>query len=311
MELDELKVLDFGKRIRFKQMNLFLTDIFLFFEENYSYFVSYYSGDLKSIRDEDIDKFNAIKKGFIEIDTRINDSKKLNGLWDWEFVVFLDDLRESILTIPVLWKYFKTDRFGFRIKNGIQVQYVLPQGYTLERVSREVIGSTSSDVDWSEIMRGNFLKEKDYDHKGDVLLNLNIPNEKSSIPITSIMDSANGLKVLGKDIKKIIEFSNDDLVVLDYIETFKQTCDILSSLKKNSIPEFPDLGINNITSTNVSTKGLAINQIYKQINKVFATDDSIESINFKDVSFSDSSVFIDYEIGAINSTSNYSKKTVV
>jgi hypothetical protein len=311
MVLDEIKVLDFGKRIRFKKMNLFLTDVYLFFEDNYNYFVSYYSGDLKSLRDEDIEKFNSIKKRFIELDTKIQDAKNLNGLWDWQFVDFLDDLRESILKVPILWKYFKTERFGFRIRNGVQVQYVLPQGYTLERVSQDVIGSNDPQNEWVEISKGNFLKEKDYDHTGDVLLNLNIPNETGNVIINSIMDSAVGLKVLGKDIKRTIEFANDDLVVLDYIETFKQTCDILSSLKKNSIPEFPDLGLNNIVATNVANKGLAMNQMFKQINRVYASDDSIESINFKNVDFDNSSVFIDYEITAINSSGNTKKQTII
>lgn len=311
MVLDEIKILDFGKRIRFSKMNLFLTDVYLFFEDNYNYFVSYYSGDLKSLRDEDIEKFNSIKNRFVELDTKIQDTKGLNGLWDWEFVDFLDDLRESILKIPILWKYFKTERFGFRIRNGIQVQYVLPQGYTLERVSQEVIGSNNPQNDWVEISKGNFLKEKDYDHNGDVLLNLNIPNETGNVIINSIMDSAVGLKVLGRDIKRTIEFANDDLVVLDYFETFKQTCEILSSLKKNSIPEFPDLGLNNIVATNVANKGLAMNQMFKQINRVYASDDSIESINFKNVDFDNSSVFIDYEITAINSSSNIKKQTII
>jgi len=108
----------------------------------------------------------------------------------------------------------------------------------------------------------------------------------------------NGLKSFGLDIKKKIEFSGDDLVVLSNKDTLLQSADILLSLKKGDNPQVPNLGIDQVSVLGNSKGSFLFPIIFRQIIEIFSTDDTFSSVEVGKISFQADAVFIEVTVSS-------------
>jgi hypothetical protein len=281
----------------------------IFIKENQPKILSYYRD---AEVDPDSDSFDFLSRLIAEsvkIDNLIkHHANSLQTIDQWELVVFLEDIRGKFETILNTSKWVGSSK----TKNSwnstsIQTQLVLSQNETLENVSQSISGEFNDKNDWVRIALENDLSESDYSIEGGTEIQLT--KKIASSPnffLQSVIDSLIGERMYGLDACRKITFENDDIKVMGYKETVKQSIDILILLKKGDIPEFPNLGMNpGLIGGNVGQ--LYYSSITRQLSTVFDSDDSLRNFTVTDVEYENTNMHLRYSVDtmynlSINST---------
>lgn len=293
--IDTDTISDFSKKIRYRGVGVYLDSYYEFYRDNYPNIVNFFSATVNKISITNFTKLLAIINESKVINDKIIAAKsKLTNYKDWEVVEYFDDLAQALILITQTSKFLRSSVTNFNFDNTIEFDYVAKQKQTIENVSNRVLKSSNFDNEWVDIALRNNLSELDYTVNGGEVLILSINKGSTNIFIKSVVDNIIGEKVYGLDIDRRMNFSNDDITVLSYKDTVRQSVDILSSIKKGDVPEFLTLGISNFVGGNVAILGFS--SISRQLNEVFSSDDTLSGFKIVEAKIVDGDFSINFEV---------------
>ena len=276
-------------------IHLFLSNFVDFFDNYYQNIADYYTNngvlnsitltklsDLVSFRDSVRNSFN------VNIDI-------LGDLFDmWELLDQFEECSTKIDTALNSQKWFRSNKIlGY--DNGTEKDHVLGQGETLSLLADD-LGYTTPNDDWINVALRNQLREEDYTEEGGNKLKVVFQNN-ADYKLKGIVGAISGQTMLGRDICKKIQYINNDIYVLSYIDTAFQSLNILMNTFKGSVPEFPDDGIDKrLAGSNINSIQYPV--IFRQISKIISKDDSFKSVTLSSITNKDDVIFVNFKIQA-------------
>lgn len=280
----------------FQQVTKF--DIYGYFEE-YSSFLKkefpsinlYYSGQVSSI---DFAKLNKLD----ELITRSKDlmrlfstfSNKLSNCGFYELMEYCQELLDTLEKIKKLPKYNRVSKTKFGYKSYIQVDGSVGSYRTPEDLALEI---NSQNVDFVDLILNNELNEKDWEideYHPDVKAYV---DNKNTVVVPTILEEPVLEKVYGKDLDAKVQFEDQDVKVVKYQDNVDQKCNILLSITRGSVPEFPAFGRNNV-GNNVNMYGYV--ELIKDLTEIFQQDPLFLSIKVSEIGFEEGSIKVNCEI---------------
>lgn len=267
-----------------------------FVDDDYPNIFGYYSGRLDELDSGAIERLNSLLADYKTLSSLYATfADKLSNYKWWDLLEQIENVQSSMLTVQNLSKWLRSARLNGSYQSNALVDVTLPQNETLESLNRNVFGVEDWNDEWVDTAINSNLIEEDYTSEGGVGLKAKLVTS-GQLQINSIVDNLIGDSILGLDIQKKLTIEDNDLVVLDYRETFKQAVEILSSLKKGDNPTFPDQGINPrfVAGANINLVNYPI--IFRQMTSVFATDDSIKSFTLVDIRRDSDAVYLEFEV---------------
>jgi len=214
----------------------------------------------------------------------------------WELLDIVEDVRTDIqykINIP---KYLRSSLIKGKTEAGYTYEYTRSIQETLEDVDRIQLGNTTFNNTWSEIAIKNDLREVDWEIDQQSELELVNTAFQAGL-VTSMIDYTIGDRIYGKDIKKLFEFEDDDLMVLSYKDTVYQTVNILSTLSKNDMPEYPYLGINGDIWKGTNFSKINYPLIFRELEGIFRTDDLFKDFKVRSIDYLEGDLYIEFEVG--------------
>lgn len=207
----------------------------------------------------------------------------------------IDKFEMIVHTLEILENYsrwLRSSLFKGQFKSGTEINFILKQNQTLESFSEE-IGFQDRDSASIDLALRNKIKETDYSLEGGGLTFTFTYIDSNEFSLSSIVDNLSGENVLGKDLKKKLTLSEEDLEVLSPQETFTQTCSILLGLIKRDNPEFPYQGYDKSSISNKNTLVSMIPSFIRQFYSTVQRDDSIFSFQISKVDYQKDSLFVE------------------
>jgi hypothetical protein len=260
--------------------------------------INFYRG---LVNKPDAQSFSTLKTLLVEAQKVIElfrtNKERFDKFYFWELLDNFTDLQTKLQTIDNISKYLRSSRTKNAYLSTPEKDYTLSQHETLENVQVSQISNIDFDNDWQTIAMRNDLREEDYTDAGGKTIKLPMPFNSSAL--TSIIDNPIGEAVYGKDINKKLTFVNDDIEVLGYQETLLQTLEILTSIKKGDIPEFPFLGLDESLVVGGNLASFRLPSIIRQLNEVFATDDSLTDFRINKLTNDQDSMNLTYQVNTI------------
>lgn len=302
MQLD-YKIIEDFKTLTSKDIAPFLKRCISFFSTEYPAIVDFYTGKKRKVKSEDFKKFALLedeKNQIFEIFDAHSQAMK-NSKW-WALVEELESIDSQLSTLRHINKWARSSLTTVGYSPYMQIEYVLNQNETLERVSKDVMQSQSLDS-WVDIAIDNRLEEEDYTIEGGNLINLYFERNNNTYKVLSVVDIIRGKSIYGKDIDKTLHFATvdpvegyGDVVVLDYDETILQAVSILILLKRNSNPDAPNSGLQSTIAIGGNRATLNFPILNRQLTATFATDDTLKNFIIKNIEFKQDQLLIDYTV---------------
>ena len=258
----------------------FLNSYLFFIDNYYQNIYAFYSGDIKNA---DIESFSAFK--IISDDCDIIKScfqqytdQLQNGQY-WELLEQIENIDETIQTIWNLSKWLRTNISQNFYKNGIEIDYILKQGETIEFISSK-INPNSPDQEVINLSIENVLVEE-AEHDGSIV-KIIFPNQEI-YGIQSVVANLTKDQIYGLDLDQNLNIVGEDLSGLSAKNTVTQIINILLNLKQNNNPDFPNEGLKTdiIVGSNINSAAYPI--IFRQLSQLFFEEDSIKSFSLKDI----------------------------
>jgi hypothetical protein len=308
----DIRTIDrFSYRLRYN-IEVYLQLYSHFIQNNVQSIVQFFEDSINNPNKESFDFLESmmIESAKIKILIKLN-KNSFRQIDDWELLDFLENIDTKLQTINNAARWTRSSRTQNSWSgNVIQTNYVLRDDQTLEQVSEDVYGGNTSQDDWMRIAVENDLGETDYQVRGGN--QIKITKRNSSSPnyfLNSIIDNLVGQKLYGIDFNRKIGFTNNDLNVLSYNDTVIQSVLILVSVKKGDNPEFSALGVDPKLAIGASYGSLKFSSIIRQLQQVFATDDSLRNFSVTNVSYQNGVLSISYKVDTFynltyNSTTN-------
>ena len=304
MIIDFGKTIEFGLKISFDVTSL-LKRFFDFNKQNLPQIISFFSGYVDEISIENFSNLEALKQDFIQLNNQIElQSYLFDNVYEVELVEYLGDLEVEIGYFDKIDKFLRSNfTLNNSYKSSVSFQTTLKRE-TVENLVRRVIGETQPQDAWVDTAKRNDLTELDYTVEGGNNLILEQDVVVNSGQIRSVIDNLIGERVLGKDLERVIDFLEDDFVVLPYESTFKQSVEILLEITKGDLPEFPNLGRGNFVGKNMFQ--LSWSTFIRQATIAFSTDDTVKKFSVKSIEKNGNEYNIVFEILSQNSVSSES-----
>jgi hypothetical protein len=277
------------------QLLQLLTESIVFFNSDYNRIVAYYSGERSTI---DRNIFNNLSSLRNQVDVVLAKFQQMNSYFSnlkwWVVLDTVEQIDSRLKTLDKINKWSRSSYKSVSYSSDQQIEYILPQSQTLERVANEVLGND----EWADIAISNDLIEEDYTPNGGNLLKLNIPNADNSLRLDSVVAVMVGKAIYGKDIDRFLYFDiiEEDIAVLDYDKTIRQSVDILSNLKRNSNPFSPNDGVQREVVVGGSRASLNFPIIQRQMAAAFATDDTLKNFTVLNLSVNQDQLFLEYQV---------------
>lgn len=292
----DIVVINKFKKITNYPIDSFLFDAKNFFSKDYLSIVNFFEGKSNSLDKIHIKKLNGLSEQSLIISNIFSDKKNAMRTVDfWELLDVFEDIKTKLQTTINISKFLRSSLIGNSNKSGFVFDYNLKNEQNLELVSNRLLDEFDSGNAWTNIAIDNDLKEIDYDISGGANLKLRKKLFRANI-VTSMIDNTIGEKIYGKDIKRLFEYSDNDLETLSYKETAYQTADILSGLEKGDIPEFPELGIDSSFYKGVNMSQLNFPSIVRELTRNFKSDDLFQNFEIKSFKIQDGDIFIEYRV---------------
>lgn len=311
MKFDKDTVEYFSASIRYNLLTYI--DLYSLFVSDYQKKIeNYFKFENARAEVEAFDFLSSLIEEASKIDDLIKINKKsFNRIDHWEFVSFLDDIKNTLDTIDNTAKWTGSNKTRNNWRSiSIQSNHTLNQHETLEDVVDNNYGGDYQN-DWTKLSIENNLYEKDYSVEGgnNLLITQNINNSPKYF-VTSVVDSLINENLYGLDLNRKITFQNDDLLVANYNETVRQSVTILAGLKRGDIPEYPMLGIDPQLGIGNNVGMLVYSSITRQLEDTFSSDDTLANFNIIDISYENTNLTIDYSIDTFFNNTIKSKITV-
>lgn len=254
-----------------------------FLQEDYQDVYNYYSGISEDINSDKINKIkNLLKRSDDLVKSFQSFVGKLGNVGYWELQQYCQDLKDTLERIQKFPKYLKTSKSCRGYKPYIQVNENIGGMRTIEDIS------TSSGISGNEMIFNNDLEEEDWRINELSQIKVFIDN-KNDIVVNTIIEQPIGKRIYGKDIKRKISFSNNDLDIVKYEENIDQKSEVLLELIKGDIPEFPTLG-KDVDSISGSYSSFNYAALVSDIQDSFMQDDLFEKVEISDIKIEDNKV---------------------
>lgn len=256
----------------------------------------FYLGDVSKIPAGELRSLSSLLLKIGDGINALNSNKNSFDLYkNWILMEMLEESLLSLETIDNFKIWSRSSRDINVFAGNIEIDYVQKQNQTIE----DIQSSTGLNPDdWTSLAIRNNLKEEDYNSEGGKSLKVIFPNLGTSILQSVIGPVTDGFSSYGIDIKKKIEFNDDDLVILGNLETLFQSIDILLSLRKGDNPAFPLLGLDQVSILGANRGSILFPVIFRQITDTFRSDDTLAGIEIKKVEPIKDSINIDLIIYA-------------
>lgn len=173
------------------------------------------------------------------------------------------------------------------------IDYILKQKQSIEGLSQD-LGFEDPQNDWVDLAVRNKISEVDYSLDGGNLLSVSFA-VNSNINTVSAVDVMTGNNVLGKDLPRLMQIFDEDLLTLSPLETLNQSSEILIQLQKGDIPETPTLGVPS-TTVGSNLAMLRYPSVFREIASSYRTDDAFKEVSLRDVRQGEDSVSLDITI---------------
>lgn len=274
----------------------FFDDINYFFKNSYPLLVNFYSGKSNSIEQKNFQFLNNLISRSEDITNKFNNNSDSFSTCDfWDLLDTLEDVKTKLQTCTKLSKYLRSSISQSSFTKGLNFNYTMSNNETIENVSSDVLKNNNFDESWVNISLSNDLKETDWTISGGKILRLTNESFQNSL-VTSMIDNTIGERIYGKDIYKKITFEDDDLKTLSYKETVFQTVDILSTLSKGQIPEFPQIGINGNVYKGVNINQMQFSSLVREYTKTFSTDDLFKDFKIVDLQYKEGDLYVKFAV---------------
>jgi len=274
-------------------INAYFDAFYYFLVYQYPNIQSFYTGNLETIDPANFAALNSLIAISTNMMNLLRENKEDFTTYEhWDFIDYVTDMNEKLLTIQKIYKFLRSSKVKTNFSSELKFNYNIGQNESLEQISRKQLSSTNPDNDWIDIATENNLREIDYSDQSGNAIVLSIKLNAQSLGVKSVVDSVEGIRVLGLDLNRITTFTNNDLDVKQYVDTFKQSVGILLSLLKEDIPEFPDMGRTPNIGTNVNI--FAFNSNVRELAETISSDDSIVGFTILNITndFASGQVFI-------------------
>ena len=214
----------------------------------------------------------------------------------------LDDLRlelETLLNIPA---YYRTATNSDTDKIEVPVKKVYVRtGESLEKLARRELG----DADKAPlIMEFNNLSPSDIFADDWSGRELSIPYTESvdteRLRNNFVLDSQNGIKILGRDLTNDIDVSNGDLVLTQHTANLFQALDNVIQTPMGAIPEEPEYGTNIVQIENGAIPQIAGEMISVEVQRALMTNPRVSAISGVTARRDGDTFRVKYQITAIN-----------
>ncbi len=268
-----------------------------FISEEYPQITAFYSGKSNRLNSGIIKNLVGIIKESKKIqESFIMHKKSFTTVDFWGLLDYITDMYVSLLSILNSSKWLRSSRVNNKFSGAINFQHTLKNKQTLEDVVVDILSDSNFENDWLDIVISNDLQEKDWDIDGGKILQLSKSDVFQSNLVTTVVDNLIGEKIYGKDIDKHLQFEDDDLKVLSYQDTLKQTVNIYATLKRGDIPEFRILGVNNKLTVGGTIGQLFSDTIIQQFKATFLSDDLFDIVEVSKFEVVNDSVDIEYTV---------------
>jgi hypothetical protein len=255
----------------------FLTATENFIQNDYQYFESYYSGKVSNLDECRFTRLNALEQMSEEIlDIFQSSANRLNNCGYWELMEIIQDLNEKIQRVRKLPKFLRT----VQTKSGFREYTEIPATVGSQRTMENLVTGDDFNDAWSELMLKNNMDEIDWEI--DELKPIDGLGRSVIVP-TYIIDNPIGKRVLGKDMHRKLQFTNEDLFLVEYEDNLNQKSDILLEMEVGSVPEFPTRGYDNISGDTV----LRLMQVPQALMRNFSFNEMFTDVSVIDKSFAD------------------------
>lgn len=267
-----------------------------FFKTDYQNIANFYNARVDSVETKSVLELKRLIKESDFVNEQFkNNSSKFKTVEFWDLIEFCENLKSKLELCSNLSKFLRSSRTEFNFGKGYSHEYQLSNQQTFEDVSQEILKDNTPDDDWVNIALKNNIREIDWSISGGK--NLTLYREKFIQNfVTSVIDNMSGEKIYGLDIKKKIEFFENDFVVLSYKETVFQSVEIMSKVKRGDIPEFSSLGVPSSLYIGSNLASLSYSSVIRDMKKVFSTDDLFINFKINEIKQDQDNFLIDFSI---------------
>lgn len=283
LEFDESQLNEFGAKIGLPyQLPQFTDALVFFYENNYPRIVQFFSGRDESISREDVESLNNLVFTFKDLSHKILNNEHIFTTYrEWLIADYFEDVFAELIVVTKISKFLRSARTNYNFDGRIEFSYITAARETIEEIANKVLGEEDYNNEWVDIAIRNDIDELSFDLKGGNRLFLGVKLTSNNSSVRGVIDNISGNKILGLDIKKSINFIDDDLEILGHNETASQSVDILAGLHKGDIPEDRTLGRTPVVG---STKNAIIfSTIIRELVNVFSSDDTLEDFTVKSI----------------------------
>lgn len=277
-------------------MDKFLVETESFFKSDLPTIVNFFKGYSNTLDKKKIENLNKLTENAIIITNLFHQKKGVMKTVDfWELLNRIEDIKSKLKYSQNISKYLRSSIVSKANKAGFAFDYTLSNQQTLESVTDGILEEGDYDNSWANQALDNDLKEQDWDINGGKNLILRKQIFQSNL-VTTMIDNTIGERIYGRDIKKLLEYKDDDLLVLGYKETVYQTADILSKLTKGDIPEFKSIGLDLELYKGNNFSQLNYPSITRELQRNFATDDLFKDFEIKNIRYEEGEIFVEYQV---------------
>ena len=297
MELSKDILLDFQVKTGFDSISYFAS-FQTFMKTDYNYLIDYYNGKNTTIS----------KSAFKNLQTLLdlnddalsffsNIKYNLNNTAYYDLLELFEETNTALMTAKNLSKWLRSPitSTGFGLNSEVTIS--LNQSQTLELFNKDVLNNSNEDA-WVDIAKRNQLTEEDYNYDGGNPLKVT-STRGGRLMVNVVVDNLSNENILGIDLDQTITFVDDDLKALSYIDTFKQSVNILAGLKKGDDPYLSNLGTDRKLFIGSNVNILNIPILTRGLNTVFSTDDTIKGFTITNVHRESDAMYISFTVTSI------------
>ena len=253
----------------------------------YSDIRAYYAGDVENVDASAMNMLNSLlerSSNLLKLFTTFG--PKLSNVGYWELQNYCQDLYDTLTKVSILPKYLRTSKTARGYKPYVQVNFNVGGLRDFKDIERQVNSNGTTE---NELILSNDFEEEDYEIDELRVAKLFV-NNQSQIVVKTILEEPVEQRVYGRDINKKINFSRNDLKIVEYQENVEQKVSTLCELMEGDIPEMPQLGRRKLIGENANTYSYP--ELSRDIQAVFLQDDLFESVEITDIAINQGDIYI-------------------
>ena len=261
-----------------------------FLQSDYSAVYSYYAGKTETIDNSKLktlsnllNRSNNLTRIFQEF------AGKLGNVGYWELQQYCQDLKDTLERIAKLPKYCRTAKTCRGYKPYVQVSEDIGGMKTIQDLADQL----GNGITENELILNNDLEEGNYEIDKLSSITALVENQ-TNIVVDTIMEQPIGSKIYGRDINRKINFSSNDLGVVEYEDNVEQKADILLEINKGDVPEIPSFG-KTVVSGN-TYNGYNYGSLVSELQENFLQDSLFDSVTVTDIDYKNGDLYITVNI---------------